>query len=102
VKADGEGRYLDASDSWYFRAVITDVPASQSVAFVGAATEMYRMKWRIEQDYLIAYREDPDVLGSGDKSGGTVAAFKIERHFDVSRRQASRRSSRRRRHQEGR
>jgi hypothetical protein len=85
VRADGEGKYLTDSDSWYFRGVITDVPTSQAVAFVGAATEMYRVKWEITEKKLIAYREDPDILGSGDKSGGIVASFPIDKHFDVRR-----------------
>lgn len=87
LHADGQGRYLEDSDSWYFRATITDVPASQSTSFIGAAGEMYRIKWRISQDgkELQAYREDPDVLNSGDAHGGTVASFPIESHFDIRR-----------------
>lgn len=87
LRADADGRFLTDSDSWYFRATITDVPASQSTAFIGAAGEMYRVKWRITEDgkELQAYREDPDVLGSGDAHGGPVAAFPIVSHFDVRR-----------------
>ncbi|MBX3219787.1 MAG: hypothetical protein KF795_04660 [Labilithrix sp.] len=87
LRPDGQGRYLDDSDSWYFRATITDVPAAQATAFTGAAGEMYRMKWRISEDgrELQAYREDPDILNSGDPHGGTVAAFPIESHFDIRR-----------------
>ncbi|HVJ88671.1 MAG TPA: zinc-dependent metalloprotease [Labilithrix sp.] len=87
LRPDSQGRFLDDSDSWYFRATITDVPAAQATAFIGAAGDMYRMKWRISGDgrYLEAYREDPDILGSGDEHGGTVAAFEIESHFDIRR-----------------
>ena len=87
LKPDAQGRFLDLSDSWYFRATITDVPASQATAFIGAAGDMYRMKWRISPDgkELQAYREDPDILNSGDPHGGTVAAFPIESHFDIRR-----------------
>lgn len=85
VRPDAEGRYIDDSSSWYFRATITDVPASQAVAFVGAAGEMYRVKWRIDETHLVAYREDPDILNSGDKSGGRIAAFPIVSHFDIRR-----------------
>ncbi|MBS2018613.1 MAG: zinc-dependent metalloprotease [Deltaproteobacteria bacterium] len=83
VKQDASGQYLDDSASWYFRATITDVPATQSAGFVGAAGDMYRVKWRIDEGYLVAYREDPDVLNSGDPHGGRVAAFPILSHFDV-------------------
>jgi hypothetical protein len=87
LEPDAQGRFLDLSDSWYFRATITDVPAAQSTAFIGAAGDMYRMKWRISEDgkELQAYREDPDILDSGDAHGGTVAAFPIESHFDIRR-----------------
>lgn len=85
VRPDGEGRYLSDSASWYFRATITDVPASQSVAFIGAAGEMYRVKWRIDETHLVAYREDPDILNSGDPHGGRIAAFPILSHFDIRR-----------------
>lgn len=85
VRADAQGRYLDDSDSWFFRATITDVPTSQSTGFIGAAGNMYRVKWRIEETDLVAYREDPDILNSGDKSGGKVAAFPIISHFDIRR-----------------
>lgn len=87
LRPDGQGRFLDDSDSWYFRATITDVPAAQATAFIGAAGDMYRMKWRISEDgkELQAYREDPDILNSGDPHGGTVAAFPIESHFDIRR-----------------
>lgn len=85
VRADADGRWLSDSDSWYFRATITDVPASQSTAFIGAAGEMYRVKWRIEENFLVAYREDPDILNSGDPNGGRVAAFPITSHFDIRR-----------------
>lgn len=83
VTPDASHRYLSDSASWYFRALITDVPAAQAIGFTGMATEMYRVKWRIEENVLTAYREDPDILNSGDKSGGTVAAFPITSHFDI-------------------
>ena len=85
VRKDAKGQWKDDSDSWYFRATITDVPSAQNVAFIGAAGEMYRVKWRIEEDYLLAYREDPDVLNAGESKGGTIAAFPIKSHFDVRR-----------------
>jgi len=85
VRADADGRWLGDSDSWYFRATITDVPASQATAFIGAAGDMYRVKWRIEENFLVAYREDPDILNSGDPNGGRIAAFPITSHFDIRR-----------------
>ncbi len=85
VRPDADGGYRKQSDTWYFRATITDVPASNSVAFVGAAGEMFRIKWEVEESMLIARREDPDVLGTEDKTRGIVAAFPITSHFDIRR-----------------
>src|SRR5262249_22491072 len=83
VRPDGKGQYLDDSDSWYFRATITDVPAAQNMAFIGAAGDMYRIKWKIDETVLIAYREDPDILGTTEDKGGVIAAFPILSHFDI-------------------
>jgi hypothetical protein len=87
LQKDDQGRFLDKSDSWYFRATITDVPTSHATGFVGAAGDMYRVKWRISGDgkELQAYREDPDILGSGEEHGGTIASFPILKHFDIRR-----------------
>ena len=85
VRKDAAGAYRDDSDSWYFRATITDVPSTSAVDFIGSTGDMYRIKWRIEETFLLAYREDPDILNSGDKSGGVIAAFPILSHFDVRR-----------------
>jgi hypothetical protein len=85
VRRDADGAYRADSDSWYFRGTIIDVPTTSSVAFVGAASDMSRIKWRIEESFLLAVREDPDILGSGDKSGGVIAAFPITSHFDIRR-----------------
>jgi hypothetical protein len=85
VHADDRGRFIDASDVWYFRTSITDVPASQASGFIGAASDMSRIKWRITADTLFAYRDDADILNSGDKNGGVIAAFPIEGHVDIRR-----------------
>lgn len=85
VRRDADGAYRADSDSWYFRGTITDIPTTSSVAFTGAASEMSRIKWKIEERFLLALREDPDILNSGDKSGGIIAAFPITSHFDIRR-----------------
>ncbi len=85
VRRDADGAYRADSDSWYFRGTIIDVPTTSSVAFIGAASDMSRVKWRIEESFLLAVREDPDILESGDKSGGVIAAFPITSHFDIRR-----------------
>ncbi|MBP9114639.1 MAG: hypothetical protein KBF88_17615, partial [Polyangiaceae bacterium] len=88
VRADKDGQYLKDSDKWYFRATITDVPPTQSAAFIGAAGEMYRVRWQVEENFLFAYRDDEEILGtSGNekdkKVSGPIAAFPIVSHFDI-------------------
>jgi hypothetical protein len=85
VRKDADGAYRADSDAWYFRGTITDVPTTNSVAFVGAGSDMSRVRWKIEEQFLLAVREDPDVLGAGEKTGGVVAAFPILSHFDIRR-----------------
>ncbi len=85
VRMDADGGWRADSDSWYYRGTIVDLPVSSGVGFVGAGSEMYRIKWRIEEGFLLAVKEDPDILQSGDVSGGVVAAFPILSHFDIRR-----------------
>jgi hypothetical protein len=85
VRRDADGAYRADSDSWYMRGTIIDIPTTNSAAFIGAASEMSRIKWKIEERFLLAVREDPDILNSGDKSGGIIAAFPILSHFDIRR-----------------
>ena len=54
VAKDDRGAWLDKSDSWYFRASIVDAPAANAVpAYIGTASPMFRVKWRIEEKYQI-------------------------------------------------
>jgi hypothetical protein len=93
VRKDDRGAWLDDSDAWYFRATVIDSPAANSVPtadprqglFIGAGSDMSRVKWRIEETFLLAIKENPDIEGAGDTKGGVVAAFPILRHFDVRR-----------------
>jgi len=85
VRPDASGAYRTDSDVWYSRATIVDVPASSGAIFIGAAGDMSRIRWKIDENYLIAYKDDPDVLGTLETSRGMIAAFKILSHFDVRR-----------------
>ncbi len=86
VAKDGNGAYLDGVESWYFRATVIDAPAANSVpAYIGTAGDMARLKWKIEERFLLAIQENPDVEGTGDVKGGVVAAFPIVSHFDIRR-----------------
>ena len=86
VRADSNGAYLADSDTWFFRATVIDSPAAAATpAYIGTGGPMWRVKWRIEEYFLLAVKEDPDIIGSGETGGGVVAAFPITSHFDVKR-----------------
>ncbi len=89
VRPNAAGEYRgggDDSDSWYFLATVTDTPVvNRFTKFIGWHGQMFRIKWRVEETQLLAFREDPDILGSADESGGLVAAFPIDKHFDIRR-----------------
>ena len=98
--------------SWYMSRTVIDVDyaGSQVGTFPGdiasdtaqTFTALPRIRWVIDEDFLLAYRDyrlvadtDPDPRGTrpepaedGDKDdvyGEPVAAYKIEKHFDVRR-----------------
>lgn len=79
---------------WYFASTVVDVPYECNWAFEGLQGDNYRIKWRIEKDYLYAYRTHEVVRGSDHEvervgesnyEGEPVAAFKIISHFDIRR-----------------
>ncbi|MBI3073884.1 MAG: zinc-dependent metalloprotease [Deltaproteobacteria bacterium] len=96
---------------WYYRETVIDVPATSSFTFVGETGEMEKIRWEVQEDKLIAYRAYELVPGTDvavsavDKAPGSsryrasaregrtpdaykenpVAAFAIQKHFDVTR-----------------
>ncbi len=80
---------------WYFRPSVIEVDFNQGILFEGLEGDMDRVKWKIEQDQLIAYRSYEilyDAEGEAHTGTGTpgfqgppVAAFAIASHFDVIR-----------------
>ncbi len=79
---------------WYYLATVIDSPYEANWAFEGMQGELYKIKWRIEKDYLYAYRSHELVRGAdyevdrvGDENylGEPVAAFRILSHFDIRR-----------------
>jgi len=84
VRPDTNGAYLADSDDWYFRATIVDSPSTaMTPSYIGSGGPMWRVKWRIEEKFLLAIKSDPDIIGSGEPAGGIIAAFPIVSHFDV-------------------
>ena len=91
--------------SWYFSRVVIDVdyeaagglgtyPGDSAIDFSGipSITSLPRVRWVIDEDFLLAYRDYEFIEGisredatPGEWLGHPVAAFKIEKHFDIRR-----------------
>ncbi|MAO83225.1 MAG: hypothetical protein CMH50_04970 [Myxococcales bacterium] len=78
---------------WRMLPTVVDVPAQTTHSFIGLQGEPERIVFEIQESMLYAYRVHEHVEGSeafGARPGTTyrgaaVAAFPIERHFDVKR-----------------
>ncbi len=89
----GKLRKSALAGEWYFRQTIVDVPYTTGVTFVGEQSLLERMRFEISEDFLTAYRtyervqgaEVPSELPGQTYQGAPVAAFRILKHFDVSR-----------------
>ncbi|MBI4817671.1 MAG: zinc-dependent metalloprotease [Deltaproteobacteria bacterium] len=78
---------------WYHQKTTFDVPYSAGFSFTGETSLLDRVKWEIQESYLIAYRTYdlvdntlaasslPDVAFKG----APIAAYGIVEHFDVIR-----------------
>jgi len=77
---------------WYFQRTVVDVPYETEFTFIGDQGELERIRWRIEENLLVAVRSyqritdsDPDVAPDGEYEGSPVAAWPILSHFDIRR-----------------
>jgi len=84
----------DPSDDpeFYWRNYVVDGPASQSLVGVGSWSGVDRVRWEVTEDLLIARKAYQIAKGADDKgvpkkdpNGAIVAAYKIEKHFDIRR-----------------
>ena len=86
----------DLDGVWYYMETVVDVPPTAEATFEGETSRMEKVVWRIEENYLFAYRSYPLVPGAEDVLHGTdygaddyheepVAAFPIISHFDIRR-----------------
>ncbi len=89
--------------SWYFGRTVIDVdyeggqlstfPGDAALDFQGSdLAAMPRIRWVIEEKTLLAFRDyellegaNPGMPEPGDFIGQPVAAFEIEKHFDIRR-----------------
>ena len=77
---------------WYFLQTVIDTPYTASYTFVGEQGDTYKIRWEIQEDYLIARRSHEHIRGSegegiatGTEDGAAIAMYRIESHFDVRR-----------------
>lgn len=98
------------SGEWYMRQTVTDVPATTSLTFQGEAFGLEKVRWEVQEKWLVAYRSYELIPGStreADQANkGTsatrynpteaegrspgykeapIAAFPIDKHFDIFR-----------------
>ncbi|MFH0903272.1 MAG: zinc-dependent metalloprotease, partial [Pseudomonadota bacterium] len=82
---------------WYYRVTVADVPFGTAVTFTGAQGEFERLRWRIEESYLLGYRSYQRIADSDSSTrstagnqadlyyGAPIVAFAIDKHFDIRR-----------------
>lgn len=92
------------SGTWYVQSTIVDVPPTSPLAVVGYPSALEKVRFEIQEDYLVAYRTyewvpgtDPTVdqqrsilgntvtLDGQPYRGAPVAAWTIVKHFDRQR-----------------
>ncbi len=89
--------------SWYYTRTVIDVdyeaagfgtyPGDAAMDFAGSdLASVPRIRWVIDEDYLYAFRDyelieggDGEPRTPGTELGHPVAAFRIEKHFDIRR-----------------
>ena len=78
---------------WFMLSTVVDTPAQTRHTFIGLQGSHEMIEWDIQESMLIAYRVHEHVEGSeayGARPGTTyrgaaVAAYPIQRHFDLKR-----------------
>jgi hypothetical protein len=80
-------------DDWYFLSTVVDTPYSTDFTFVGEQGELERVRWEIQEEFLVARRSYENVAGSEpegingttDSAGAPLAIYAIQSHFDIRR-----------------
>lgn len=80
---------------WYHQKTTFDVPYTAGFTFTGETSLLERVRWEIQEGFLIAYRtydlventqQSPQVkLPDVEAKGAPIAAYAILSHFDVTR-----------------
>lgn len=83
----------DLTGTWYYLQTVTDAPPSSAIMFVGQSSELMKVKFDIEENFLYARRSYEQIAGSEDAykqdpakyAGQPLAAWPIKSHFDIIR-----------------
>jgi hypothetical protein len=87
----------DGKAVWYYLQSVADVPYSTGFTFAGEQSILEKIRWDIQEKVLYARRayewiRGSEVASSGEQGsdpakivGAPVAAFAIEKHFDIIR-----------------
>ncbi|MBK6848380.1 MAG: zinc-dependent metalloprotease [Proteobacteria bacterium] len=83
------------SGTWYLRSTVIGVPGTATASWIGQTGALEKVRWDIQEKWLIAYRAYEEVPGTDSAQRGKVAAseyrenpvaaFPIESHFDLRR-----------------
>lgn len=77
---------------WYYLQTVIDTPYSAGYTFVGEQGSLEKVRWEIQEDFLIARRSYEHIAGSegegisgASETGAPIAMYRIESHFDIRR-----------------
>lgn len=78
---------------WYYQQTVVDSPYSAGFTFVGEQGRLERIRWEIQENFLLARRtyewingaEPVGIGGNQVQQGAVVAAYRISSHFDIRR-----------------
>ncbi len=78
---------------FYMTQTVIDAPYGVNFTFVGDQSELEKIRWEIQEHYLIARRsyqqiagaETDAITGSASETGAVLAMFAIDKHFDIRR-----------------
>ena len=77
---------------WYYMETVIDSPYSAEFTVVGEQNYAERIRWEIQEEYLLARRTyewiagaEPEGIAGGSEQGTAVAMWKIDSHFDIRR-----------------
>jgi hypothetical protein len=81
--------------TWYIRNTVIGVPGTSAASFIGMTGELDKIRWEIQEEYLIAYRAYEEIPGTDSAKKGAsdpksykenpIAVLPIKGHFDIKR-----------------